>query len=70
MGDGENRALEGGQTLLERLGTGEVEVVRRLVEQQHRRAAQFEEQDLETGLLAARQRRVVLLPRRRELVPV
>ena len=44
------------ERLLERLGRGQVEVVGRLVEQQQGGAGQLEQQDLEAGLLAARQR--------------
>ena len=45
--------LELGEAGLQRLGRHEVEVVGRLVEQQHRRPGQLEQQDLEAGLLAA-----------------
>src|SRR5947208_3001704 len=53
--DREHRALVGLQPLLQRLGAGQVQVVRRLVEQQQRRAGQLEQQDLQPGLLAAGQ---------------
>ena len=56
VGDGDDRSLELGEALLERFGRDEIEVVGRLVEQQQGCAAQFEQQDLEAGLLAARQR--------------
>ncbi|WP_345608097.1 hypothetical protein [Pseudonocardia adelaidensis] len=51
MRDHQNGALERGERLLEGLGRGEVEVVGRLVEQQHVvRAAQ---QELEGELLSS-----------------
>jgi hypothetical protein len=53
--DREDRALVGLQALLQRLGAGQVEVIGRLVEQQQRRAGQLEQQDLQSGLLAAGQ---------------
>ena len=53
---------------LERLGRHEVEVVGRLVEQEQRGAGQLEQQDLEPGLLAARQRLEPLLGAALELV--
>ena len=70
MGHREDRALEGGQTLLERLRGLDVEVVGRLVEQEERRPGQLEQQDLEARLLPAGQRLEGLLPRVRELVAV
>ncbi len=51
----EHRAVEALQPLLERLRAVEVEVVGGLVEQQHRRAGQLQQQDLQPGLLAAGQ---------------
>jgi hypothetical protein len=53
MRRGEHGSLERRQALLKRLGGHQIEVVGRLVEQQKRRAGQFEQQDLETCLLAA-----------------
>ena len=44
------------ERLFERLGRREVEVVGRLVEQQQVRTGQLEQQDLQPGLLTARQR--------------
>ena len=68
VGDRQDRALEPGQPLLQRLGRDQIEVVGRLVEQQHRGAEQFEQHDLEAGLLPARQRLERLLGARVELV--
>ena len=56
MGDRDDGADERVERLLERLGRREVEVVGRLVEQQQVAAGQLEQQDLQAGLLAARQR--------------
>ena len=55
---------------LERLGRVQVEVVRRLVEQQQRRSPELEQQDLQARLLTAGERLVALLGRGHELVPV
>jgi 2-polyprenyl-6-methoxyphenol hydroxylase-like FAD-dependent oxidoreductase len=55
VGDREHGALVELQALLQRLGARQVEVVGRLVEQQQRRAGEFQQQDLEPGLLAAGQ---------------
>ena len=52
MRDGYDGALEGGKRRLERLGTLEVEVVGRLVQEQQRRPRELEEQNLEPRLLA------------------
>ena len=65
-----DRAVEGRQALLQRLGRDEVEVVGRLVEQQQRRAGQLEQQDLQPRLLAAGQRLERLLGGVRQLVAV
>jgi hypothetical protein len=54
--DREDRALEARERVLERLCRDEVEVVGRLIQQEQRRARELEQQDLEAGLLAARQR--------------
>ena len=70
VGHREHRALERGEPGLQRLGRVQVEVVGRLVEQQQRRAAELEQQDLEPGLLPAGQRVVRLLGGRDELVAV
>ena len=56
MRDREDRALEARERVLERLCRDEVEVVGRLIQQEQRRARELEQQDLEAGLLAARQR--------------
>src|SRR5690606_40938599 len=53
VGDGQDRALERLQALLERLRRLQVEVVRRLVEEQGGDALEFQQEDLEAGLLAA-----------------
>ena len=66
MRDGDDRALEAVERLLERLGAVDVEVVRRLVEQQQVVALELEAEDLQARLLAARQRLVAAgAPRRR-----
>ena len=56
VGDRDDRADERRERLFQRLGGGEVEVVGGLVEQEQVRAGQFEQEDLQSGLLAARQR--------------
>ena len=56
MGDRHDGAVEGRKPLLQRLGAVQVEVVGRLVEQQHRAAGQLQQQHLHAGLLATRQR--------------
>ncbi len=56
MADRDHRALEPVERLLERFRRVDVEVVGRLVEQQHVVAVELEAQDLEPRLLAARQR--------------
>ena len=53
--DRDDGSLERGEALLERLGGVQVEVVRRLVEQQQRRPGQFEQQDLQPRLLTSGQ---------------
>src|SRR6476659_7013199 len=70
VGHGDDGALEAVEPLLERLGRLEVEVVGGLVEQQHGRARQLEQQDLEARLLTARQRLELLLARPGQLVAV
>ena len=69
VGDREHRALVGLQALLQGLGARQVEVVRRLVEQQQRGAGQLEQQDLQPGLLAAGQGAERLPGARLQLVP-
>ena len=61
MTDGDDRALEAVERAFQRLRRLDVEVVGWLVEQQHVVAFQLQDQDLQPGLLAARQR-VELLP--------
>src|SRR4029453_19410831 len=63
VGHSDDRALEGIQAQLQRLGGLQVEIVGRLVKEQQRRAAQLEQQDLEAGLLTSRQRLESLLGR-------
>ena len=55
VGDCNHRPPELGQPGFECFCRNEIEVVRRLVEQQHRRADEFEQQDLEPRLLASAQ---------------
>lgn len=55
VGDSEDGALVGLEAGLEGVGGFEVEVVSRLVEQERGRALQFQQQDLEPGLLSAGQ---------------
>jgi len=68
--DRDDRAVERFEPLLERVSRVQVEVVGRLVEQQHRRAAQLEQEDLEPSLLPAGQRVEGLLGRPSELIAV
>ncbi len=69
VGHRDHRAVELGETVLERLGRHEVEVVGRLVEQEQRRAADLEQQDLEPGLLPTAQRLERLVCAAVDLVP-
>jgi hypothetical protein len=61
VGGGDHCALEGIEPLLQRLGGLQVEIVGRLVEEQQRRTAQLQQQNLEAGLLTSRQRLESLL---------
>src|SRR5438874_5409805 len=56
VGDCENRAVVGRKPVFERLRTGDVEVVGRLVQQKKGRALDLQEQDLEARLLPSGQR--------------
>ena len=58
------------ECVFERLGARDVEVVRRLVEQEHRRALDLHQQQLEASLLAARQQLEQVAPDARKLVAV
>ena len=53
VGHRDDGAVEALQPLLQRLGAGQVQVVRRLVEQQQGRPGQLQQQHQEPGLLAA-----------------
>jgi hypothetical protein len=55
VGDEDERAVEGEQRVLERLAALDVEVVRRLVEDQHVRAAGDEDRERQAPALAAAQ---------------
>ena len=70
MGHREDRAVEGVEGLLQRLGRDEVEVVGRLVEEQQGRARQLEQEDLEARLLTAGQGLEALLTRTGQAVAV
>src|SRR5205807_1374581 len=61
---------EAGQALLQCLRGDEVEIVRRLVEQQQGRSGELEQKDLQPGLLAARQRLERLLGGAGQLVAI
>ena len=72
VGDEEHRAGEGAESRLERLAALEIEVVRRLVEDEQVRAARDDEGEREPAALAARQRRdglLVLLPAGEQELP-
>ena len=68
MRDRDDRAVERGEGVLQRLGAVDVEVVGGLVEQQQRGAAGFQQQDLHPGLLPARKGLEALFRLVRQLV--
>ena len=69
MGHAHDCAVKGLETLLQGLGAGKVEVVGWLIEEEQRDARQFEEKDLKTRLLPARQRLEPLLALVLKLIP-
>jgi hypothetical protein len=53
VGHGQDRALEFGESFLQRLRTHQVQIVGWLIQQQQSRPTEFQQQDLQAGLLAA-----------------
>jgi hypothetical protein len=53
VGDGQDRALEFGESFFQRLRADQVQVVGWLIQQQQGRPTQLQQQDLQAGLLAA-----------------
>ena len=65
----EHGSLVGLQAVLERLGGLEVKIIRRLIEQKRGRSLQFEQQDLEPGLLPAGQPAELLVALAVQFIP-
>ena len=70
MRHGKNGAFEGLKTLLQRLRARQIQVVRRLIEEQQGRAGEFQKKDLESGLLATGERLEGLVAGVRKFVAV